>query len=67
MPRMMMKGHAPKKAVVGPSTRFEPRFVNGVHTVFDTERFGHGPAIGTAKEAARIASDLNEGKLQWVA
>jgi hypothetical protein len=67
MPRMMMKGHAPKKAVVGPSTRYEHRFVNGVHTVFDRVNIGHGLPLGTAKEAARVASELNQGKLQWTA
>jgi hypothetical protein len=66
MPRMNIKGHAPKKVVVG-LTRYEPRFVNGSWTVFDTERFGHGPGIGTHKEAKRVAQDLNEGKLQWSA
>lgn len=67
MPRMNMKGHAPKKVVVGLASRYEPRFVNGHHTVFDRERFGHGPGLGTAKQAETMARELNEGKRTWSA
>lgn len=68
MPRMNIRATAPKKAVVGPSSpRYERRFINGAWVVFDRARFGHGPAIGTAKEAARIERELNDGKLQWSA
>jgi hypothetical protein len=68
MPRMNIKP-ASTRRVVGTQTsnRYEARFVNGIHTVFDRHHFGHGAAIGTRKEAVRIAGDLNSGKLQWTA
>lgn len=67
MPRLQIKGRVPKAVVGLPQSRFEPRFVNGVHTVFDTRNFGHGQPLGTRKEADRVARELNEGKLQWSA
>lgn len=66
MPRMQIRGRAPK-APATLSTRYEARFANGTHTVFDHERFGHGPAISTYKEAERVAADLNAGRRQWAA
>lgn len=47
--------------------RFEARFVNGVHTIFDTVNFGHGNPLGTRKEADRVAAELNSGKRRWTA
>jgi hypothetical protein len=49
------------------STRYEARFVNGVHTVFDRERFGHGDALDSRKAALRIADELNAGNRTWAA
>lgn len=66
MPRMNIRPRIPRAAATL-STRYEPRFVNGVHTVFDTERYGHGDALDTRKTACRIADELNEGKRQWAA
>jgi hypothetical protein len=67
MPRMNIRGRAPRIAPALISSRYQARFVNGVHTVFDIDRFGHGPAVGTAKEAGRIADELNQGKRTWAA
>jgi hypothetical protein len=64
---MNIKTPASRKASALVGNRYEARFVNGVHTVFDTERFGHGVPLGTAKQAAQVADDLNKGKLQWAA
>jgi hypothetical protein len=49
------------------AVRFIVKFVNGAWAAFDTVNFGHGPSIGTQKEAIRIVGDLNEGKLRWAA
>lgn len=68
MPRMNIKP-ASTRRVVGTqsSNRYEARFVNGIHTVFDRQHFGHGAPLGTYKEASRISGELNTGKRQWAA
>jgi hypothetical protein len=44
---------------------FRPAFINGVHTVQNLRLMTHGPAVRTAKQAARIADDLNAGRITW--
>ena len=65
MPRMNIRPTV--RRPLADTTRFERRFINGHWTVFDSRNFGHGPGVGTAKEADRIVRELNEGKMQWVA
>lgn len=64
MPRMNVKTPAPRPQASS-TPRYSPRFINGIHTVFDRVNFGHGPGLRTAKDAVRVAGELNEGKLQW--
>lgn len=47
--------------VTGP--RYRAVFRNGVHTVFDRNTWSHGRALNTAKQAERVADDLNAGRL----
>lgn len=65
MPRLTMK--TPTARVQTTRPRYEPRFVNGQHTVFDRRNFGHGPAVGTARELDRVVRELNEGRRVWSA
>lgn len=66
MPRMNIKP-ALRRTQSATSQRYERRFVNGVHTVFDRQNFGHGLPLGTQREAERVVADLNSGKRQWTA
>lgn len=65
MPRIRIKPQVRQPQAA--RARFERKFVNGVWTIFDHHKFGHGLPIGTVKEAARIERDLNEGRRQWAA
>lgn len=66
MPRINVKPVA-RKSPAANSSRFEARFVNGVHTVFNRDTYSHGPALGTKKQADETAGKLNSGKLKWAA
>jgi hypothetical protein len=63
MPQLRIKPVVRQQQATSP--RFEPRFVNGVHTVFNRSTFSHGLPLGTAKEAQRVADELNAGRMQW--
>lgn len=65
MPRLNVKPL--QKRAPSTQARYERRFVNGVWTIFDRWNFDHGPAIHTAREAARTADALNMGSLKWTA
>lgn len=39
--------------------RMVPKFINGIHTVFDKVYFDHGPQLPTAKVAAETADMMN--------
>jgi hypothetical protein len=67
MPRLQMKTQVGRKTPAANGPRYEARFVNGVHTVFDRHNFGHGQGLGTAKAAEDIADKLNRGVLKWAA
>lgn len=61
-PRVTDMTRTTNKPAAEQRPRYVPKFINGVHTVFDRHTWSHGRPLNTEKQARAVAADLNTGR-----